>query len=257
MPIDFIDAHVHAHSRSGEDFGRLRLAGCAGLLAVADEGGGYSGPGSVLDHFKRLDRVDRGRVELAGLKFHLALGMHPRGIPYGGADEVLKAMPEALKAYRAAAVGEIGLELGGEAEERMLAEQLNIAAQVGLPAIVHTPRQDKRRAVERILALLPGCKQQPENILLDHLDEEVLPMVADTGCFLGLSIHPAKLSPDQAAGLVEAHGSGRFILSTDMGAAASWLFGIPAAISAMQDRGLGDDVIRAVVYDNAAGLLGP
>ena len=49
---------------------------------------------------------------------------------------------------------------------------------------------------------------------------------------------------------------GRLVLSTDKGANASWLFGIPAAISAMQDRGLGDDAIRAVVYDNAAGLLG-
>ena len=256
MPIEFIDAHVHAHSRSGEDFGRLRLAGCAGLVAVADEGGGYSGPGSVLDHFKRLDRVDRGRVERAGLKFHLALGMHPRGIPYGGVDEVLKAMPEALRAYRAAALGEIGLEQGGEAEERVLAEQLNIAAQAGLPAIVHTPRQGKPQAVERILAVLSGCKLKPDRILLDHLNEEVLPLASDAGCWLGLAVHPAKLPPDRAAGLVEKHGPGRFIFSTDMGAAASWLFGIPAAISAMQDRGLGDDVIRAVVFQNAAGLLG-
>jgi len=46
------------------------------------------------------------------------------------------------------------------------------------------------------------------------------------------------------------------VFSTDMGAGASWLFGVPAAISAMQDRGLGDDVIRKVVFDNAAGLLG-
>jgi predicted metal-dependent TIM-barrel fold hydrolase len=256
MPKDFIDAHVHAHSRSGEDFGRLRDAGCIGLVAVADEGGGYRGPGSVLDHFVRLDRVDRSRVERAGLKFWLALGMHPRGIPEEGADEVLEALPEALKRHRAGAVGEIGLEMGGELEERMLAAQLDIAAQAGLPAIVHTPRKDKKKAVERILALLSGCEQRPERILLDHINEEVLPMAADAGCYLGLAVHPAKLSPDQIAGLVAAHGAGRFILSTDMGASASWLFGIPAAIAAMQDRDLGDDVIRAVVYDNAAGLLG-
>jgi len=62
--------------------------------------------------------------------------------------------------------------------------------------------------------------------------------------------------PDRAAGLVAAHGPGRLVFSTDMGAGASWLFGVPAAISAMQDRGLGDDVIRKVVFDNAAGLLG-
>jgi predicted metal-dependent TIM-barrel fold hydrolase len=190
------------------------------------------------------------------LKFYLALGMHPRGIPEKGADEVLKALPEALKNHRAGAVGEIGLEQGGEVEERMLAEQLNIAAQAKLPAIVHTPREGKQKAVERTLALLSGSKLKPERILLDHLDDHVLPMALNTGCWLGLSVHPAKLSPDRVAGLVAKHGPGRFVLSTDMGAGASWLFGIPAAVSAMQDLGLGDDVIRAVVYDNAASLLG-
>lgn len=256
MPIDFIDAHVHAHSRSGEDFGRLRAAGCLGLVAVADEGGGYRGPGSVLDHFRRLDRVDRGRVERAGLKFYLALGIHPRGIPEKGADEVLQALPEALKSHWASAVGEIGLEKGGNREEEVLAAQLDIAAEAGLPAVIHTPRTGKKPAVERILTLLANSRIKPEKVLLDHLNEETLEPALDSEYWLGLAVHPAKLSPDQAAGIVAAHGAGRFVLSTDMGASASWLFGIPAAISAMQDRGLGDDVIRAVVLDNAAGLLG-
>jgi predicted metal-dependent TIM-barrel fold hydrolase len=256
MPFEFIDAHVHAHSRSGEDFGRLRSAGCVGLVAVADEGGGYRGPDSVLDHFRRLDRVDRPRVERAGLKFCLALGMHPRGIPVNGANEVLKVLPEALKDHRASAVGEIGLEQGGEQEEDVLAAQLDIAAGAGLPAIVHTPRSRKRQAVERILDLLSKSRLEPEKILLDHLNEDTLDLVLDSNCWLGLAVHPAKLSPDQAAGLVAKYGPGRFVLSTDMGASASWLFGIPATVSAMQDRGLGDDVIRAVVYHNAASLLG-
>jgi predicted metal-dependent TIM-barrel fold hydrolase len=255
MPIAFIDAHVHAHSRSGEDFGRLRVAGCMGLVAVADEGGGYRGPDSVLDHFRRLDRVDRPRVERAGLKFFLALGIHPRGIPEKGVDEVLKALPDALSSHRASALGEIGLERGGDREEGVLAEQLAIAAEAGLPAIVHTPRKEKKRAVVRILDLLSKSRIEPGKILLDHLNDETLDLALDAGCRLGLAVHPAKLSPDQAAGIVARHGP-RFLLSTDMGASSSFLFGIPAAISAMQDRGLDDAVIRAVVHDNAARFLG-
>lgn len=256
MPVAFIDAHVHAHSRSGEDFGRLRVAGCAGLLAVADEGGGYRGPDSVLDHFRRLDRVDRVRVEHAGLRFFLALGIHPRGIPEKGVDRVLAALPDALSSHRASALGEIGLERGGDREESVLAGQLDIAADAGLPAVVHTPRSGKRPAVERILELLGKSRLNPGKLLMDHLDQDTLELARGAKCWLGLSVHPAKLSPDQAAGIVAAHGPGRLVFSTDMGASPSFLFGIPAAISAMQDRGLDDDVIRAVVHDNAARLLG-
>jgi predicted metal-dependent TIM-barrel fold hydrolase len=256
MPIAFIDAHVHAHSRSGEDFERLHVAGCAGLVAVADEGGGYRGPDSVLDHFRRLYRVDRPRVERAGLKFFLALGIHPRGIPEKGLDEVLRALPQALSSHRASAVGEIGLEQGGDREECVLAEQLDIAAEAGLPVIVHTPRKQKKPMVERVLALLVRSRLEPEKVLLDHLNPDTLELARGSEYRLGLSVHPAKLSPDQAAGMVAAHGPGRLVISTDMGASSSYLFGIPAAISAMRDRGLGDDVVRAVVHDNAARLLG-
>lgn len=235
----------------------MRAAGCLGLVAVADEGGGYRGPGSVLDHFRRLDRVDRARVERAGLSFYLALGMHPRGIPEKGAEEVLKALPDALTSHRASAVGEIGLEQGGDREEGVLAEQLDIAAEAGLPAIVHTPRSGKKQALERILGVLAKSRLKPGKVLLDHLNQDTLEPALGSECWLGLAVHPAKLSADQAAGIVAAHGPGRFVLSTDMGAGASYLFGIPAAISAMQDRGLDADVIRAVVHDNAASLLGP
>ena len=148
------------------------------------------------------------------------------------------------------------MDLGGELEERVLAEQLAVAAKAGLPAIVHTPRQGKKKAVERILALLAGSKLEPEKVLLDHLNEEVLPKVLDTQCYLGLAVHPAKLSPNQAAEIVAGHGAGRFVFSTDMGSNPSYLFGIPAAISAMQDRGIGEEIVRAVVFDNAARFLG-
>ena len=97
---------------------------------------------------------------------------------------------------------------------------------------------------------------KPGKALLDHLNEDTLELALGTECCLGLAVHPAKLSPDRAAGIVARHGPGRFVLSTDMGAGSSYLFGIPAAISAMQDRDLGDDVVRAVVHDNAARLLG-
>lgn len=255
-PVAFIDAHFHASSRSGEDFPRLAVAGCVGLVSVAGTVGGYRSQDSVLDHFQRLHRIDRRRVEAAGIAYHLALGIHPAGIPERGADKVLDALGGLLEEYRAAAVGEIGLERGGKQEERVFVRQLELAAAAGLPAIVHTPRENKLQVARRILELVEDSPLAPGQVLLDHLDEQCVGPAADAGLWTGLSIHPAKLSPARAAALVARGGAARFVLTTDTGINPSWLFGIPAAVSALQDAGVDDAVIRAVAHDHAVALLG-
>lgn len=255
-PVEFIDAHFHASSRSGEDFPRLAVAGCVGLVSVAGCVGGYRSADSVLDHFRRLHLVDRRRVEAAGIAYTLALGIHPAGIPDRGVDEVLDALCGLLAAYGAGAVGEIGLERGGEEEERVFARQLELAAAAGLPVVVHTPRENKLPIARRILELVEDSPLAPGRVLLDHLDEPCIGPARDAGVWMGLSIHPAKLSPDRAAALVARDGSGRFVLTTDTGINPSHLFGIPAAICAMEDAGVDEEAIRAVVHDHPARLLG-
>lgn len=252
----FIDAHVHANNRSSEDFSRLAAVGCEALVAVAGEEGGFSGYESVLDHFARLALVDRPRIENAGLGCQLALGIHPAGIPARGVDQLLDALEGALHDFGAAAVGEIGLQDGGGEEERVLLAQLEIAARADLPVVLHTPRQGKPKHLARILDLLANSRIAPERVLLDHLNADVLPEARRAGCWLGLSVHPAKLSPAEIGEIVAAEGSEHLVLSTDMGSNPSYLFGIPAAISAMRDRGLAEQAIGQVARDNARAFLG-
>ena len=252
----YIDAHVHANSRSVEDFERLKGVGCAGLVALAGPEAGFSSSDSVLDHFRRLANVDRPRIERCGLACHLALGIHPAGIPGKDVDALLAQLPEILEHLGAVALGEIGLERGGELEERVLLAQLQIAAHRGLAVVLHTPRLDKQRLLDRSLEILQESGLPGEKVLLDHLDEAVLPGALSSGCFLGLSVHPSKLKPQEAAELVQANPGGRFVLTSDLGAHPSYLFGIPAAISAMEDLGVDSTVLRAVAHDHAARWLG-
>ncbi|HOX45615.1 MAG TPA: TatD family hydrolase [Myxococcota bacterium] len=255
-PRPFIDPHVHADSRSCEDFERLAAAGCAGLVLVAGPGAGYRSPDSVLDHFRRLDTLDRGRVERAGLRAWVALGPHPAGLPERDLDGLLADLAEALRACHADAVGEVGLSRGSPEEERALARAFEVAGELGLPCVVHTAVQDKRRSLERILALLERAPLEPGRVLLDHLDASCLPLAFGSGCWLGLSVHPAKLSPAEAAALVVQHGPRRFVLDSDLGAQPSNLFALPAAMAALEEAGADDATIRAVVHDHALSFLG-
>jgi len=169
----------------------------------------------------------------------------------------LQELPEVLRGHGAAALGEIGLNQGGAAEERVVAAQLGIAARLSLPVILHTPRENKRPALERLLALLAQGPLSPERVLLDHLDEQVLDLALASRAWLGLTVHPAKLSASRAAALIQAHPQGRFILSTDLGANPSFLFGIPAVLSAMQDLGVAPGIGRAAARDNLLAFLEP
>jgi len=251
----FIDAHVHANNRSSEDFRRLAAAGCAGVVAVAGEEGGFSLPESVLDHFRRLARVDRPRLQAAGVKCWLALGVHPRGIPASNAETLWPRLPEIWRELAADAVGEVGLEDDSPAERRALLEQLRLADQEKLPVIVHTPRRHKAMRLRTTLEILADSGIAPERVCLDHLDEDTLEPAADSGCWLGLTVHPAKLSPARVAGLVASRGGARIIVSSDLGANPSYLFGVPAAEQAMREMGLDEQDIRAAVHDNAAGFM--
>lgn len=255
MSIPFIDAHLHPESRPQEDFERLREAGCLGVVALAGGVGSFSEAASVRDYFRRLSEFDRPRARGAGLKVFLGLGIHPAAMPARGVDELLADLPALLKDSSAAAVGEVGLETGDEREQAVLRAQLDMAAAAGLPAVVHTPRQDKRRVLERTLEVLRQSRLSPARVVLDHLDEETIDLAAGAGCALGLSVHPAKLTPTRAAALVQAHPDARCLLSSDMGARPSWLFAVPAAIVAMQDAGVPEAVIRDAAAGSAAAFF--
>ncbi len=255
MFIPFIDAHLHPESRPQEDFERLREAGCLGVAALAGGVGVYSEATCLRDHFRRLADFDRERARQAGLKVFLGLGLHPAALPARGLEELLADLPALLKQYGAAAVGEIGLERADEAERRVLRLQLDIAAEAGLPAVVHTPRADKRRVLEATLEILRQSRLPPGRVLLDHLDEETIDLAAGAGCALGLSVHPTKLTPTRAAALIATRPEARCLLSSDMGARPSWLFAVPASIVAMQDAGVPDAVVREAAAGRAAALF--
>jgi predicted metal-dependent TIM-barrel fold hydrolase len=253
--IPFIDAHLHPESRPQEDFERLREAGCLGIAALAGGVGVYSEAVCLRDSFRRLAEFDSERARRAGLKVFLGLGIHPARIPDRGLEELLADLPALLKNAGAAAVGEIGLERGDEIERRTLRCQLDIAADAGLPAVIHTPREEKRQRLEAVIEILRLSRLPPERALLDHLDEETIDIAAGAGCALGLSVHPAKLTPTRAAALAGSRPGARCLLSSDMGARPSWLFAVPAAIVAMQDAGIPDAVVRDCAAGRAAAFF--
>ena len=146
-PLKIVDTHCHL-DWPGFDAGRSRLLDDARQVGVA----GWVLPGVSPDHWTEIERLAR---EHPGC--FQAPGVHPQHA--GEWDRAARMeLERRLRARQCVAVGEIGLDraidVDMEYQKRAFADQLAMAAQFGLPVLLHV-RRAHRQAVEMVLAAGP------------------------------------------------------------------------------------------------------
>ncbi|GAB3999005.1 hypothetical protein GCM10029992_26520 [Glycomyces albus] len=155
------------------------------------------------------------------------------------------------------AVGEIGYDSMTRAEDEAFAAQLAMAVEHDLPALVHTPHRDKTEGVRRSLGVIRESGIDPGRVVLDHLNEVTVDLVADTGCWMGFSIYPeTKMSPERMVALLRRYGTERVLVNS----AADWGRSDPlltrATGQAMLASGFGDRDIDTVLWRNPVEFYG-
>lgn len=174
------------------------------------------------------------------LKFFAPIGRScPGAAQRPGPGRFRAALPPLLGEAGVVALGETGFERFTEEEERAFRFQLEAARGAGLPVIVHTPQDGKKRAVLRSLAIIRESGLDEGRALIEHNSEETLPLVLDTGCWAGHSI-PAR----RALSLLREHGSARILLG-----------GMAEAAAYFQEAGLPPDQVRQLAWDNPVAFF--
>jgi len=159
--LRLVDTHAHlsSHRFKGLEEEVLRRAREAGVVAVID-------PGCDLHSSRRAVENSRKFGEV-----YAAVGFHPSSASEIE-GEALREMRRLAASEKVVAVGEVGLDLcryggvGLEAQLDALRRQLELAAELGLPAIVHCREREGVEppgpAFEALLRLLseefPGVK---------------------------------------------------------------------------------------------------
>src|SRR5579863_5178366 len=147
------DAHLHPTELSLRDLESLAYFGVTRALAVA-----YQVPEpsarTLRGHFDALVQRELSRLKRAGIQAQAVLGVHPQSLPRRGLSEILSVLPAYFSGARVAGIGEIGLHRGGEPEEEAFLAQLELARELSVPVVVHTPAHDKERLTRRLLVLL-------------------------------------------------------------------------------------------------------
>jgi predicted metal-dependent TIM-barrel fold hydrolase len=254
-----IDPHVHMTSRTTDDYEAMAAAGIAAIVEPAFWlGQPRTTVGSFVDYFNSLLGWERFRASQFGVRHFCTIGLNPKEANNPRlADDVLELLPRYLAKDGVVAVGEIGFDDQTDAEEKCFARQIELAREHNLPVLVHTPHRDKKQGTIRSLALVRSLNFPEERVLIDHNNEETLPMVLDTGCWAGHSIYPnTKMDEHRMAALVKRFGTSRIIVNS----AADWGISdplkVPKTIAVMRQDGIPEEAIRNIVWDNPLAFFG-
>lgn len=247
------DPHIHMSSRTTADYEAMAAAGITVVIEPAFWlGQPRTHVGTFEDYFGSLLGWEPYRASQFGIRHFCTLALNPKEANDERiADGVLALLPRYLAKDGVVAVGEIGYDEQTPAEDRRFAEQLELARRFELPALVHTPHRDKKRGTERSLAVVRDAKFPEERVLIDHNNEETLPLVLATGCWAGHSIYPnSKMDEPRMAALVQRYGSERIIINS----AADWGISdplkVPKTVTAMRTAGIDEITIETVAWRN-------
>ncbi|TDC93457.1 hydrolase TatD [Saccharopolyspora aridisoli] len=246
------DPHIHMSSRTTDDYEAMYAAGVRAVTEPAFWGGQpRTGAASFYDYFDALVGWERFRAAQFGIRHHCTIALNPKEANDPRCREVLDALPRYLAKDGVVAVGEVGFDSMTSDEEEVFARQLGLAAEHELPVLVHTPHRDKAEGTRRSLELVAAAGLPPERVLIDHLNEVTVDLVAGTGCWMGFSIYPdTKMDEHRMVRMFAEHGLDRMIVNS----AADWGRSDPLKTAktgrAMLDAGYGEDEVDRVLWRN-------
>lgn len=247
------EPHAHMISRVTTDYERMAQAGVEIIVEPAFWlGEPRRHLGTFLDYFSHLVNFEVKRAAQYGIDRYVALALNPREANNTElAGQVLRELPRFLDHPRVVAVGEIGFDGITEAEEAAFRRQVEMARERGLPLQVHAPHLDKERGIRRILEIVKEMRFEMGRVLVDHSVEETTGMILAEGAWAGHSVYPlTKLSPERAANIVQQHGFERVMVHSAADWGPSDPLTVPLTIDELRRRGVGEDRIQALVWDN-------
>lgn len=251
--MKYFDPHIHMLSRTTDDYENMAAAGIVGVVEPAFwQGQPRTQAGTFIDYFDSLIGWERFRASQYGIRHYCTMALNPKECNNVAlAEEVMKILPRYCQKDGVVAVGEIGFDDMSAAEERFFAEQVQLAKDLNLPVLVHTPHRDKKRGTEATIDLIRDVGIAEELVVIDHLNETTLPLVLGTGCWRGHSIYPnTKMSEERMVALLKEYGTEKMIVNSAADWGQSDPLKVPKTGQAMLAAGFSEEDVEKVLYYN-------
>ncbi|MGL5079287.1 MAG: TatD family hydrolase, partial [Waterburya sp.] len=168
------------------------------------------------------------------------------------AEAVMELLPLYACKEGVVAIGEIGYDDMTPAEDKYFRLQLELAKELDLPVMIHTPHRDKKSGTSRSMDVCIEHGLNPEQVIVDHNNEETVREVLDRGFWAAFTIYPqTKMGNERMVEVVRNYGCDRIIVDSSADWGVSDPLAVPKTARLMQKRGIPEAQIKAVCYQNA------
>jgi predicted metal-dependent TIM-barrel fold hydrolase len=250
----FIDPHIHMTSRTTDDYQAMAKAGIVAIIEPAFWlGQPRTSADSYKDYLSSLVGWERFRASQFGIKHYCTIGLNSKEAN----NEVLaEAVMELLPLYACkegvVAIGEIGYDDMTPAEDKYFRLQLELAKELDLPVMIHTPHRDKKSGTSRSMDVCIEHGLKPDRVIVDHNNEETVREVLERGFWAAFTIYPqTKMGNERMVEVVRNYGCDRIIVDSSADWGVSDPLAVPKTARLMQKRGIPEAQIKAVCYQNA------
>jgi uncharacterized protein len=255
----FIDPHAHMISRTTADYEAMARAG---VVAVIEPSFWLGQPrtnlGSYVDYLSTILGFEKFRAGQFGIRHYCCIGLNPKEANNTAlAEAVLEVLPHFAVKESVVALGELGYDEQTPEEDKYLRLQIDLAKELDLPIMIHTPHRDKHRGTLRTMDVLAEHQFEPSRCVMDHNTEETVREVLDRGYFAGFSIYPqTKMGNERMTEIVRQYGPERIIVDSACDWGVSDPLAVPKTAALMAERGIPAQTIRRVTYENALAAYG-
>lgn len=257
--MKFIDPHIHMISRTTDDYEAMREAGIVAVIEPAFwVGQPRTSLGTFQDYFSTIVGWERFRAAQFGIRHYCAIGLNPKEANNEPlAEQVMDLLPIYACKEGVVAIGEIGFDDMTAAEERSFRAQLELAKQLDMLVLIHTPHRNKKAGTTRSLEICEEHGLDSRRVIVDHNNEETVRDTLDRGFWAAFTIYPrTKMGNERMVEVVRRYGSRGIIVDSSADWGASDPLAVPKTARLMLARGIPDDDVRAVTYGNALAAYG-
>ncbi len=257
--MKFIDPHAHMISRTTDDY---QAMAAAGIVAVIEPAFWVGQPrthvGTYIDYLSSIIGFERFRAGQFGIRHYCTIGLNSKEANNEElAEAVMEILPRFALKEGVVAIGEIGFDEQTELEDRYFRQQLDLAKELDLPVMIHTPHRDKKRGTYRSMDVCEEHGMDPAKIIIDHNNEETVREVLNRGYWAAFSIYPSiKMGNARMVEILAEYSAERIIVDSACDWGISEPLGVVKTAHLALERGISEEQVKLACYQNALDAYG-